>query len=448
MTTTNNMNNQISSRGIALSQLQAQIKRLLATGFEAPVWIIAEIGELKVNYSSGHCYMELVEKGGANGVPKAQARAVAWRNVWAVLSSFFEGATGKPLGIGMKVMLSVSVTYHELYGLSLNIRDIDPLYTIGDLERQKQETIAKLKSDGVFDLNRESEIPMAPQRIAVISSPSAAGFQDFMNELEISPYRFDIYLYEAIMQGHGAESSIIDALSRVVADWEEYDAVILIRGGGSQSDLSFLNSYMLCSHIAQYPLPVITGLGHDKDQSIADMVAAVALKTPTAVAGYLVARADETFAKLENLTVSVSDAVMERLSTETDRLRVLATELQSRAVKLSRGIELRLERLSGEAARRSREIIMRRSERLDAMRTLLGERSSRVLAATRNRIEHSERLADSYDPQHILARGFAIVHLSGTAIRESDSVRPGDIVEITLYKGEAKAEIKETKYGK
>lgn len=286
---------------MTLSQLQGRIREVLCQGFAAPLWITAEIGELKVNARSGHCYLQLVEKGGRNGVPQAQAQAVIWASQYGMLASYFRGATGEELAVGMKVLFRASVSYHELYGLSLRIVDIDPLYTLGDLARQRQQTIAQLREDGVFDLNRELGIPQVPQRIAVISSPQAAGYQDFMNELGASPYRFDAVLFDAVMQGHGAEASIIGALEAVADRMEEFDAVVMIRGGGSQSDLSFLNSYLLSFHVAQFPLPVIAGLGHDKDQSVVDMVAALSLKTPTAVAAFLADRVAGFDARLEEL---------------------------------------------------------------------------------------------------------------------------------------------------
>ena len=206
---------------MTLSQLQERIRETLCRGFAAPVWITAEIGELKVNARSGHCYLQLVEKGGRNGVPQAQVQAVIWAGQYGMLSSYFRGATGEELAVGMKVLLHVTVTYHELYGLSLRIVDIDPLYTLGDLARQRMQTIAQLREDGVFDLNRELGIPEVPQRIAVVSSPQAAGYQDFMKELGASPYRFDVTLFGAVMQGHGAETSIIGALDAVADRAEE-----------------------------------------------------------------------------------------------------------------------------------------------------------------------------------------------------------------------------------
>ncbi len=270
---------------ITLRELQRRVKAALEGQFALPVWVSAEISEIKVNYS-GHCYLELVEKGGDNGVPTAQARAVVWRSHYPRISGYFEAETGQPLAAGIKILAKVLVSYHELYGFSLQITDIDPSYTLGDMERQRQQTIAQLQQDGVWEMNREVPMPAVVQRIAIVSSVNAAGYQDFCKELDKSPYRFRLTLFDAFMQGEAAEESIVEALCAVADRAEDFDAVVLIRGGGSRSDLNCFNAYRLCAHVAQFPLPILTGIGHDKDTSVADMVAHTALKTPTAVAGY------------------------------------------------------------------------------------------------------------------------------------------------------------------
>lgn len=245
----------------------------------------AEISELKVNYS-GHCYLELVEKGGANHVPKAKISAVIWRSTYGMIASYFGAATGgQTLCAGLKVLVKALVSYHELYGLSLQITDIDPSYTLGDMELPSAgRRSEQLQRDGVFDMNRELPMPAVVQRLAVVSSRNAAGYQDFMKELSSGPYRFEVTLFDAFMQGAESEESIVRALETVADALDDFDAVVLIRGGGSQSDLGSFDSYRLCCHLAQFPLPVIAGIGHDKDRSVADLVAAVSLKTPTAVA--------------------------------------------------------------------------------------------------------------------------------------------------------------------
>ena len=278
---------------ITLSQLQRLVKETLHERFALPVWVSAEISEIKVNYS-GHCYLELVEKGGDNGVPLAQSRAVIWRTAYPRIARYFEAETGQRLAAGIKILAKVAVNYHELYGFSLQITDIDPTYTLGDMERQRQMTIAQLQKEGVWDMNREAPMPVVVQRVAVVSSANAAGYQDFRKELAKSPYRFEVTLFDAFMQGAAAEESIVTALCAVAERMDEFDAVVLIRGGGSASDLNCFNAYRLCAHVAQFPLPILTGIGHDKDTSVADMVAHTALKTPTAVAGWLVERMTQT----------------------------------------------------------------------------------------------------------------------------------------------------------
>ena len=279
---------------ITLRELQRRVKSVLEGSFALPLWVSAEISDIKVNYS-GHCYLELVEKaekGGDNGVPTAQARAVIWKSHFPRIAAYFEAETGQRLAPGLKILAKVLVSYHELYGFSLQITDVDPSFTLGDLERQRQQTIAQLQQDGVWEMNRGVPMPTVVQRVAVVSSAQAAGYQDFCKELAKSPYRFEVELFDAFMQGEAAEGSIIDALCRVADRLEEFDAVVIIRGGGSRSDLNCFNAYRICSYVAQFPLPVITGIGHDKDTSVADMVAHTALKTPTAVAGWLVERMD------------------------------------------------------------------------------------------------------------------------------------------------------------
>lgn len=426
---------------ISLSELQAAVKGSLEDSFPAPVWITAEIADLKVNYSSGHCYLELVEKGSANGVPKAQARAVIWRQTYGMLSSYFEGATDRKLEVGMKVLVSVSITYHELYGLSLRITDIDPLYTIGDMERQRQAAIAQLTEDGVFDLNRELGFPPVPQRIAVISSPGAAGFRDFMKELENCGYRFTAVLFEAVMQGHGAEESIIGALERIASRTDDFDAVAIIRGGGSQSDLNFLNSYLLSFHIAQFPLPVIAGLGHDKDRSVVDMVAAVSLKTPTAAAGFLIRKAAELDASLDELSGRVALSAGRLLAGNDKTLAGYAETLARHSRDMTHRLELRLARIGTELAGYAGRFVQEQYGRLDILGTLLAEKAANKLANCSDYLDNTGKIIAARDPKAILSLGFSIVRAGGKVVRRAGETTPGENIEITLYEGDIKAKV-------
>ena len=311
---------------ITLSELQRLVKETLHERFALPVWVSAEISEVKVNYS-GHCYLELVEKGGDNGVPLAQSRAVIWRTAYSRIAGYFEAETGQRLAAGIKILAKVAVNYHELYGFSLQITDIDPAYTLGDMQRQRQQTIDCLRKEGVWDMNREVGMPAVVQRIAIVSSANAAGYQDFCKEIGKSPYRFRLTLFDAFMQGAAAEESIVAALCAVADRMEEFDAVVIIRGGGSASDLNCFNAYRLCTHVAQFPLPVLTGIGHDKDTSVADMVAHTALKTPTAVAGWLVERMDTIDAWLDNAALQLRDNVLVTSRAQELRLQELSSHL-------------------------------------------------------------------------------------------------------------------------
>lgn len=426
---------------ITLSQLQQAIRQTLCGAFTSPVWITAEIGEMKVNARSGHCYLQLVEKGGRNGVPQAQASAVIWAGQYGMLSSFFRGATGRELEAGMQVLLQVQVSYHELYGLSLRVTDIDPLYTLGDLERQRQETIARLREDGVFDLNGSLELALVPQRIAVVSSPQAAGFRDFMKELDGSPYRFHTELFDAVMQGHGAEASIIEALGRIAARVDEFDAVVVIRGGGSQSDLSFLNSYLISYHIAQFPLPVIAGLGHDKDQSVVDMVAAFSLKTPTAAAAFLVDRVADFDASLASMGQAIRGRAVQVLELRRKEVTMVGTLLRERVAGVRMRVGWRLQSAMETLTAQVRRALREQSVRLDTAQVRMRERTERILAAQQLRLEQAERLVGIADPKRILARGFAVVRRGGHALTDAATVQRGERLEITLQKGKLTVEV-------
>lgn len=406
------------SQSITLRELQRRVKSALEGQFALPVWVSAEISEIKVNYS-GHCYLELVEKGGDNGVPTAQARAVMWRSHYPRISGYFEAETGQRLAAGIRILAKVLVSYHELYGFSLQITDIDPSYTLGDMERQRQQTIAQLQQEGVWDMNREAPMPAVVQRIAVVSSVHAAGYQDFCQELEKSPYRFEVSLFDAFMQGEAAEESIVAALCAVAERLEKFDAVVLIRGGGSRSDLNCFNAYRLCAHVAQFPLPVVTGIGHDKDTSVADMVAHTALKTPTAVAGWLVERMAEADGWLDYAALQLHDATAAAMHAS----------------------EVRLERLSGEVRRLSGELLTRQSLRLEHLGTLLPEAARDFLARQTLRLENAAELIAGRSPERILRLGFAVLRAGGKAVTSAAGVTAGEDVEIEVSDGRISATV-------
>ena len=407
---------------ITLRELQQQIKAAVEGVLPLPVCVVAEVAELKVNYS-GHCYLELVEKAeskrGGSSTPTAQARGVIWRSQWAMIAPYFRAQTGSDLAAGMKILAKVLVSYHELYGLSLQITDIDPAYTLGEVERQKQMTIAQLQADGVWDMNREQTLPYLVQRIAVVSSAAAAGYRDFVNELGAGGYAFSCDLYDAVVQGAAAEESICAALEEVALKQEQYDAVVLIRGGGSASDLSCFNSYRLCSYVAQFPLPVLTGIGHDKDTSVADMVAHTPLKTPTAVAAWLVDRMARIEGWLEEMTV----------------------QLASLASGVTKREELRLERLVAEIKLQAATYCQRAENRLDVMREQLFSLVERRLEREQQRLEIASRSIEALSPKRIMQLGFAVVRSGGKALTTINAAAKGEVVEIELMDGTIKARV-------
>ena len=407
---------------ITLKQLQQQIKSAVEGALPLPVWVVAEVAELKVNYS-GHCYMELVEKNepkrGGSSTPTAQARAVIWRSQWAMLAPYFRQQTGSELAAGMKILAKVLVSYHEFYGLSLQISDIDPGYTLGEVERQKQMTIAQLKADGVWDMNREQTLPYLVQRIAVVSSAAAAGYRDFMNELREGGYAFRCDLYDVVVQGAAAEESICAALDEVALKQELYDAVVLIRGGGSASDLSCFNSYRLCSYVAQFPLPVLTGIGHDKDTSVADMVAHTPLKTPTAVAAWLVDRMERIEGWLEEMTIQLANLATARTKSE----------------------ELRLERMASELKLQAATYCQRTGAHLELMREQVESLVLRRLEREQGRLELMERSVEALSPKRIMQLGFAVVRVGGKALTSVGAAKAGEELEIELKDGVIKARV-------
>lgn len=410
---------------ITLRELQRRVKSVLEGSFALPLWVSAEISDIKVNYS-GHCYLELVEKaekGGDNGVPTAQARAVIWKSHFPRIAAYFEAETGQRLAPGLKILAKVLVSYHELYGFSLQITDVDPSFTLGDLERQRQQTIAQLQQDGVWEMNRGVPMPTVVQRVAVVSSAQAAGYQDFCKELAKSPYRFEVELFDAFMQGEAAEGSIIDALCRVADRLEEFDAVVIIRGGGSRSDLNCFNAYRLCSYVAQFPLPVITGIGHDKDTSVADMVAHTALKTPTAVAGWLVERMDRICGWLDAAALQLHDGVL----------------------RLSRTQQVRLEELAGDVRHLSLGLLRQRGLELGSREEVFRQAVGSFLRQQRQQLAATGELVESRSPRHILRMGFAVVRSGGRAVTSVRQVAAGERLSINVADGRFSAEVKAEK---
>ena len=381
---------------ITLSQLQGRISIALAEALPVPVWVSAEVADIKIN-ASGHCYIELIEKNEKTGATEAQARATIWRSQVMSTIGRFEQESGQRLAKGMKILFKATVQHHAVYGMSLQIQQIDALHTIGDMERRRQQTIEQLQKEGVWEQNRSLPMPLVVQRVAVISSATAAGYRDFMKELERSAYRIDTELFEATMQGERCDESIVAALYAVAERKEKFDAVAIIRGGGSTGDLECYNSYLLAFAVTQFPLPVLTGIGHDKDTSVTDMVAHTPLKTPTAVAAWIDGRAADFDGALEYCAISLRDICRQA----------------------THSAALRLEQFSADV-------------RHLAERTLQGEKQ---------RLEGIATVVANFAPERIFRLGYAIARKEGKALQSVEGVAIGDSINISLANGEIESKI-------
>lgn len=408
-----------SEQSLTLLDLQRMVRATLESRFRDPLWISAEISELKVN-RSGHCYLNLVEKGATDGAPRAEARAVIWKSAYLSMASMFEAATGATLRAGLRVLVRVVVTYHEIYGFSLQIIDIDPRYTLGEIERRRRETIARLQQDGVWDMNRELELPRPTLRIAIVSSDTAAGYQDFMNELGRNTYRFQTTLFRSLMQGDAAEESIVAALKDIAQREEDFDVVVIIRGGGSTSDLALFDSYLIASYVAQFPLPIFSGIGHDKDISVVDMVAHTSLKTPTAVATKLVEMADYEMTLVENF----------------------ATEIAHNVEDMLHGEELRLYTHGVNISREATRHISNHEKRIELLKDGLLSRVEYMISTEEQRLNAAERTLQSYSLDNILRLGFAVARNQEGAVKSIAQTHIGETIAIELLDGVVGAEIK------
>lgn len=381
---------------ITLAQLQGRISTALVEALPLPVWVSAEVADLKIN-ASGHCYIELIEKDEKSGATLAQARATIWRSQVMSTIGRFERESGQRLTKGIKILFRATVQHHAVYGMSLQISEIDATHTIGDMERRKQQTIEQLQKEGVWDINRALPMPLVVERVAVISSATAAGYQDFMKELGRSAYRIKTELFEATMQGEACDESIISALYTIAERSEEFDVVAIIRGGGSTSDLECYNSYHLAFAVTQMPLPVLTGIGHDKDTSVTDMVAHTPLKTPTAVAAWIDQRAADFDGALEYCAITLRDICRQA----------------------THSAALCLEQFSAEVRHIAERTLQSESQRLDGISTLVA----------------------NFAPERIFRLGYAIARKEGKALQSIESVAVGDTIEVALADGKVNAEV-------
>lgn len=380
----------------SLKELCDWIQEIVENDLPNRYWVCAEIASMSVR---GHCYMELVEKA-ENGILAAKVRATCWSNVYHLLSAYFLQETGQSLHTGLQVMLEVSVEYHAVYGLSLNVWNIDPTYTLGDLAKQRQATIQQLTEDGVMDLQKALQIPSLPRRVAVISSADAAGYGDFCDQLKHNRFgfKFHVQLYPAVVQGDTAARSVVQALNSIAALEEEWDVVVIIRGGGASTDMSCFDDYNLASHCAQFPLPIIAGIGHTRDVSVVDMVVHTSVKTPTAAAEWLIERVAEQVDRLGGLMLRLQRATQNAVSREKNRLLLYGQQIFN-AVR-------------GKAVRE------------------------------RGKLELWMKTIELHSPERIFKMGYSLTMVNGKMVRSQSEVNEGDVLETHLHDGVIQSVVK------
>ena len=400
---------------LSLYDLNALVRRSLEQCLPDTYWIQAELSDVRTN-STGHCYLEFVQKDARSNSLIAKARGTIWSNVFRLLKPYFEEATGQAFVSGIKVLVQVTVSFHELYGYSLTVQDIDPTYTLGDMARRRKEILKQLEEEGVLTLNKELKIPRLPQCIAVISSPTAAGYGDFCHQLQNNPrgFYFHTELFPALMQGERVEESVLAALDKINSRLDNFDVVVIIRGGGATSDLSGFDTYLLAAACAQFPLPVITGIGHERDDTVIDSVAHTRVKTPTAAAEFLIDCMNDAADELDLLTARLYDGARNLLMQEHQRLVSCKNRIPSAAYSCISDAKLTLLTVRKDIVQAVTSSLFRQHHRLELLQ---------------------QRLMDA-SPEKQLARGYSITLKNGKAVKNTSLLNEGDEIITRLYHGE------------
>ena len=407
---------------LTLSQLNTQVSKEMKNAFPFTYWVMAETSDVRIN--NRHCYLELIEKNPTGNSLIAKARAYIWANTFEILKPHFEQMTGRDFISGLKILINVSIDFHPVYGYGLNICDIDPAYTLGDLQAKRQAILRQLEEEGILSLNQELEMPDLPQRIAVISSATAAGYEDFCRHLTDNRQGFVFYphLFPAVMQGDQTESSIISALNKIFEYRDFFDLVVIIRGGGATSDLSAFDSYLLAANCAQFPLPVITGIGHERDDTVLDFIAFHRAKTPTAVADFLIGQMDETAADLIDCKENIRENAIAILDYSNEKLKILTAHLPLYVRNLLEG----------------------KKSTLEILRMKIRNSATQMLLTHESRYKELESFFLLSSPDYILAKGYSITLKNGKAVKSAKELSQGDIVETVLAEGKIESSVMET----
>ena len=425
-----------------LFELNNLVRQTIEQTLSEEYWVEAELSEAR--QVNGHCYMELVEKDDLHNTPVAKASAKCWRGTWSRILPKFMTVTGAQPRAGMKVLMKVYPQFHEAYGFSWIVTDIDPTYTLGDMARRRQEIVRRLKEEGVFDLNKQLPLPLFAQRIAVVSSQTAAGLGDFCHQLTHNGYgfAFTIELFTATMQGEGVEQSIIAALDSINAEYEEFDCVVIIRGGGATSDLSGFDTLALAENVANFPLPIITGIGHERDESVLDMISFQRVKTPTAAAAFLINHLAEVYARVMDAQETIVQNVKHRLQVEKMRIERLSSTIpvQFSLVKTKQGAYL--DRLMTRITTNLQSKISDAQRRLEILSKNIQPVLERKMLNENHRLQLLQQRIQAQDPELLLKRGYSITLKDGKSIRSASQLKAGDIIETRFAEGHVKSEVK------
>lgn len=420
---------------VTLFELNNLVREVISSTLSEEYWVEAELSE--VHEVRGHCYMELIQKELFSNTPVAKASAKCWKNKWSLLREKFEKVTREGLKPGMKVLLKVYADFHEAYGFAWIVTDINPEFTMGDMARKRQEIIDTLKREGVFELQKELVLPQFAQRIAVISSENAAGYGDFCHQLADNPQQLKFYtrLFPAVMQGEGVEESVIGALNSINENIEKFDAVVIIRGGGATSDLSGFDTLRLAENVANFPIPIITGIGHDRDESIVDMVAHTKVKTPTAAAALLIDHLNHVLERLLDAQTELIAAVRHRSELEQARLVRMSEKIPMLFSLMRTRQEQRIERHLANITAALNDKLSREHHRLSLIESQLGPTLLQQLTRENYRLQLLQQRLEALYPQRLLQRGYSITLCKGKVVRDVRQLKAGDEIETKLTNG-------------
>ena len=431
---------------VSLSELNRLVRDVIRKNFPDTYWVRAETSDVRQN-RSGHCYLEFIEKDPVTQAILARSRGTIWANTFQMLSTYFESETGQPFTSGLKVLVRVSVEFHEIYGFSLNVVDIDPTFTLGEMAKNRLLVLKRLEEEGVLTLNKELPLPELCNRIAVISSPTAAGYEDFCDQLKKNPYGLVFYtkLFPAIMQGEKSEASIIAALERIYAYRHLFDAVAIIRGGGATSELNCFDSYVLATHCAQFPLPIVVGIGHERDVTVLDIVAHTRAKTPTAVAEFFIDHLAGSFTELVDLEKRLVTESREYLQQEKFKLSMLSKEVYH----FSTGFIRDRLALMRETAFRLKHLANRTIQFLQQEEKQRNRQFAHVVKQRLQNEAHALLVNEQYirmvSPENILKRGYTITMKMGKIVTSAAKLQPDDMIETLFWDGKIESQVKKSK---